>query len=464
MRTQGLEVSGIMIQTKAREFNKLLNGPEKFSASNGWLWRFLDRHAVRTLTVCGEKQQADYKGSEEYVEFIAKLMKDENLKLDQLYNADEAGLIYRKSLAKTKALPDETLPPGRKLPKERITLLACANATGGDRLKLLTIGKSRNPRCFARINRQTLGCHYMHSKKAWMTADIFRDWFYNIFVPHVTNFLRSKSLPIKAVLLVDNASVHDRIALGDIRVEFLPPNTTSLIQPMDQGPIAALKKRYMTNFLLDIMNRDCHETAILKVKSWTIKNAVTLIATCWKQLSQDTLQNSWKNLLKKHSEEQDLMILENEMIDEDIGAIPNAEETEEDRALLDDLEAEMVSWSEINELTACYYVPTDQDIVHQLTTNVDCDLGQESSDEEPSGSHSEDLELTSIEDPETPEIVKISELDLVDRLEQLMDQLQLRSWSTAEDTQSTQAILMRAKKHIYHSKRKQKLLTDFTDN
>lgn len=233
---------------------------------------------------------------------------------------------------------------------------------------------------------------------------------------------------------------------------------------MDQGPIAALKKRYMTNFLLDIMNRDCHETAILKVKSWTIKNAVTLIATCWKQLSQDTLQNSWKNLLKKHSEEQDLMILENEMIDEDIGAIPNAEETEEDRALLDDLEAEMVSWSEINELTACYYVPTDQDIVHQLTTNVDCDLGQESSDEEPSGSHSEDLELTSIEDPETPEIVKISELDLVDRLEQLMDQLQLRSWSTAEDTQSTQAILMRAKKHIYHSKRKQKLLTDFTDN
>ena len=76
------------------------------------------------------------------------------------------------------------------MPKDRITLLACTNATGTDRVNLLTIGKAANPRCFSRINRQALGCVYMHSKKAWMTSNLFRDWFYKHFVPHVTSYLR----------------------------------------------------------------------------------------------------------------------------------------------------------------------------------------------------------------------------------------------------------------------------------
>ena len=112
------------------------------------------------------------------------------------------------------------------------------------------------------------------------------------------------------------------------------------------------------------MSRDCHDTALLKVKSWTIKNAITLIATCWGQLSKDTLANSWKNLLKKYSADKDLEILENE-IDEDFGT--TSADSEDDRVMIDDLEAEMASWDEINESFHCYYVPNDQDIVNRLT-------------------------------------------------------------------------------------------------
>ena len=47
---------------------------------------------------------------------------------------------------------------------------------------------------------------------------------------------RSKHLPLKAVLLVDNAKVHPAdLAVGDIRCIYLPPNTASIIQPCDQG-------------------------------------------------------------------------------------------------------------------------------------------------------------------------------------------------------------------------------------
>ena len=56
MRSEGLEISGMMMKLKAGEFNKAMGGPENFHASNGWLDGFLKRHGIRTLTVCGERR------------------------------------------------------------------------------------------------------------------------------------------------------------------------------------------------------------------------------------------------------------------------------------------------------------------------------------------------------------------------------------------------------------------------
>jgi len=48
------------------------------------------------------------------------------------------------------------------------------------------------------------------------------------------------------LLLIDNAPGHvvdeEERALSNVKVEFLPPNTTSKIQPMDAGIIAAFKR------------------------------------------------------------------------------------------------------------------------------------------------------------------------------------------------------------------------------
>jgi hypothetical protein len=45
----------------------------------------------------------------------------------------------------------------------------------------------------------------------------------------------------KILLFVDNCSVHPFINLSNIKLVFLPPNTTSRLQPMDQGIIHCLK-------------------------------------------------------------------------------------------------------------------------------------------------------------------------------------------------------------------------------
>jgi hypothetical protein len=53
-----------------------------------------------------------------------------------------------------------------------------------------------------------------------------------------------ENIPFKIILLLDYAPGHPR-TLDDlnpnVRVIFLPPNTTSLLQPMDQCVIAAFK-------------------------------------------------------------------------------------------------------------------------------------------------------------------------------------------------------------------------------
>ena len=72
------------------------------------------------------------------------------------------------------------------------------------------------------------------------------------FVPSVRKYLCGSSLPPKALLLLDNAISHPyidvlqssnkNISAMYLPAMYLPANTTSLIQPMDQGVLVTLKR------------------------------------------------------------------------------------------------------------------------------------------------------------------------------------------------------------------------------
>ncbi len=79
-------------------------------------------------------------------------------------------------------------------------------------------------------------------------------WFHDVFLPEV-----KKRTSNKVALIADNFGSHDPddTLLQDPQVEWvlLPPNCTSVHQPMDQGIIAALKRRYKRQ-LLQVMVRN----------------------------------------------------------------------------------------------------------------------------------------------------------------------------------------------------------------
>ena len=73
-----------------------------------------------------------------------------------------------------------------------------------------------------------------------MTSALFKDGFENCAIPEYKQYCFAQNIQFKILLLLDNAPGHP-IYLDDfcenVKVVFLPPNTTSLIQPMDQGVI-----------------------------------------------------------------------------------------------------------------------------------------------------------------------------------------------------------------------------------
>ena len=121
--------------------------------------------------------------------------------------------------------------------KERVTITACANTSGGIKLPLQLIGKAKRPRCFRGVKMDLLPAEYQTN--AWMTCELFHAWFHNSFIP--TECREPASLGLeKNVLVLVNCPAHpnaeDLVSDdGKITALFLPPNVTSLIQPMDQG-------------------------------------------------------------------------------------------------------------------------------------------------------------------------------------------------------------------------------------
>ena len=157
----------------------------------------------------------------------------------------------------------EKSAPGFKAAKDRVTLTLCSNASGDCVIKPLLLDKSLNPRAFKNQNKDNLPVFWRANKKAWVTSAIFCDWFRNCFVSEDEIYLKSKNLHYKALLFLDNTPGHPRETMHpNIKVTFLPPNTTALLQPMDQEIIQAFKLYYIRRtFKIILDNMECDPDA-----------------------------------------------------------------------------------------------------------------------------------------------------------------------------------------------------------
>ncbi|XP_070618149.1 tigger transposable element-derived protein 1-like [Erythrolamprus reginae] len=255
------------------------SAPATFTASKGWFEKFQRRYGLKSVSLHGEAASADTGAAENFVQRTFKdLIAEGGYLPEQVFNMDETGLFWKRMPSRTFLMQDEAKAPGFKAMKDRVTLIMCGNAAGF-LLKPGLIYKSRNPRALKNRNKNSLPVYWMHNPKAWITKPLTRDWFHQCFIPQVEVYLARKGIDFKVLLLMDNAGGHDHLdhEHDGVQVEFLPPNTTSLIQPMDQGIIRAFKALYTRNSLgsiVEAMDADDNFTLKAYWRQYTIASCL----------------------------------------------------------------------------------------------------------------------------------------------------------------------------------------------
>jgi len=247
-----IPLSLAIIQTKSCSlFNmlKLKDGKndQTFTASHGRFQRFRKTANFQNVKIGGEAASADFKAAEEFVVKFDEFLKENNYTKEQIFNVDETGLYWKKMPERTYIHKEEKSMPGFKAFKDRITVLSGGNIAGY-KFKPIVIHRSKNPRAFKGVNINMLPVHYNSNKNAWMTRLLFEDWFMKVFAPEVKEYCNQQNIPFKILLLLDNTPGHPPHLCDlhpNIQIMYLPPNTTSVLQPMDQGAIATFKAYYL---------------------------------------------------------------------------------------------------------------------------------------------------------------------------------------------------------------------------
>ncbi|CAB5381779.1 unnamed protein product [Rhizophagus irregularis] len=252
--------------------------------SSGWLHKFKDRNGIRQRKLEGEASSAD----EAAIANALPLLRERcsNYPLERIYNMDETGLFYRLE-------PDRTLATkclaGRKVNKERISIALCANADGSHKLKPLIIGKFEKSRCFKNIKIQSMPMTYRNNAKAWMITSLFQEW-----IREFDHQVGLKHQGQRVLLLLDNCSSHklDGLTLRYTDVHFLPPNTTSKIQPMDAGVIMSFKRHYRRSHVR-LLLRYVEAGNRAEDLCMDILQAIRFIIQAWGEINPEVVRNCW---------------------------------------------------------------------------------------------------------------------------------------------------------------------------
>ncbi|KFD54630.1 hypothetical protein M513_04575, partial [Trichuris suis] len=213
-----------------------------------------------------------------------RTIEDGGFSADQVFNIDETALFWKRLPSRTYISTEEQFMSGYKTPKDRLTLLL-----------------GENPRALKNIDKASLPVVWKSNPKAWITMPMFQQWFMQDVVPHVRTYCESKGIPFNILLLLDNAPGHPPFldeCHPNVKVLPLPPNTTSLIQPMDQGVIAAFKKYYLRRTLQEAVRatEDGKTTLTVFWKKYSIYKAVRNVGSAWEEISPSTMNRVWKNL------------------------------------------------------------------------------------------------------------------------------------------------------------------------
>lgn len=285
-RSRNIPVNGSIIQEKAIQIARSFDPQTNFKASNGWLDKFIKRNDMVFRVLSGEGASIDSEVVDSWTEGLPAICANYNP--ENIFNTDETGLFFKQTPCKTYVQKGDKCI-GSKTYKQRLTVCLLTNAIG-QKEPPIVIGNAKRPRCFGRIDvEKDFNLKWRNNKTSWMTSVIFEEVL-------KTFNSRMKSQGRRVLLFLDNAPCHPNIILTNVKLVFLPPNTTSASQPLDQGIIRAFKVQYRNLLMRRVISIIDSQTDVMVlseevVKSITVLDALGWIHQAWNSVKIETIKN-----------------------------------------------------------------------------------------------------------------------------------------------------------------------------
>ena len=97
------------------------------------------------------------------------------------------------------------------------------------------------------------------------------------------------------LMFLDNASSHGDFQLSNATLKFLTANTTSHLQPLDQGIIRTFKARYKKHLLRSLLSKIERAESVSELsKEIILLDAINWTAKAWSETAPSTLTKCFK--------------------------------------------------------------------------------------------------------------------------------------------------------------------------
>jgi DDE superfamily endonuclease len=261
--------------------------------SSGWVRGFKRRNNI-VLRKGGSKitRKDDCKLSV-IINFIKQVNEKINSNIySSVINIDETGIYYDSKIDYTLDIKGtkrvEIKTTGRE--KQRITITLGIDMLNKISMKPLIILKGTTERCISNIPKSD-EYELSYQKNAWGDDEQF------------IKFISFLPTDKKILLLCDNVSSHKTKKVNDyikkkfplIDILLLPPNTTSLLQPLDIGtnkPFKTFIKHQYVDWLME--HYDEHKTLPKLIITDRNKLLVEWISKSWKKINFDIIKKSFE--------------------------------------------------------------------------------------------------------------------------------------------------------------------------
>lgn len=293
IRYFGFPITDNLIKARALFLLKEKNINIECKFSRGWIEKFKKRYNISLRKGCSKIVRSNDCSLNTIIFFTNEIKKKIMYgNFDAIINIDETAIYYDMPINFTLDVKGtkrvEIKSTGRE--KERISVILGIDLLNNISTAPFIILKGKTERCLKNIDKNE-DYNISFQKNSWCTSN------------HFINFLSKYPNNNKILLIFDNFRSHKTEDVNVfiqknyplVETVVLPPNTTSILQPLDVGinkPFKSLIKEKYLLWLLDNFDKKIDITKIMKRERTNL--LIKWIIESWRNIDKNAVEKSFK--------------------------------------------------------------------------------------------------------------------------------------------------------------------------